>query len=236
MVAVDIIGSGSQQAMLLPTIEREDPSPGNAPERMGALTRGARSGFNSNLRKRPQLAMPPTIALFTSRGALFACLVAFSAFANSQPADPRSPAEPSNPHEALAFYEGTWTLVGKAPEAYRETCSWLPEGRRHIVCRSREQAASGPREHLGVYSYDESKGEYLSHVFGASGAMLIERGQRIPGGFHFTSERGTGANRVRTRFTIVEAEQGRVNTFTETAKVDGPWVAGERSVYLRTKP
>lgn len=180
--------------------------------------------------------MPPRIALLTCRVALFACLVAVSAFANSQPADSRSPAEPSSPHEALVFYEGTWTLMGKAPEAYRETCSWLAEGRRHIVCRSREQAASGSREHLGVYSYDESKGEYLYHGFGASGSILIERGQRVPSGFHFTSERGTGANRVRTRFTIVEAEQGRVNTVSETAKADGPWVAGERLVYLRTKP
>jgi hypothetical protein len=172
----------------------------------------------------------------TCRVALFACFGAVSAFANSQPANPRSPAEPSDPHEALVFYEGTWTLAGKAPEAYRETCSWLAEGRRHIVCRSREQTANGPREHLGVYSYDESKGEYLYHGFGASGSILIERGQRVPSGFHFTSERGTGLNRVRTRFTILEAEQGRVNTVSETAKADGPWVVGERLVYLRTRP
>ena len=176
------------------------------------------------------------ITISISRVALVACLTAVSACANAQLVNPRSPSERSDPHEALAFYEGTWTIVGKGHEGYRETCSWLAEGRRHIVCRSRVQTANGPRESLGVYSYDESIGEYLYHGFGASGTVFIERGQRVPSGFHFTSERGTGANRVRTRFTIVDAEQGRVNTVSETAKADGPWVVEERLEYLRTRP
>ena len=93
-----------------------------------------------------------------------------------------------------------------------------------------------PREALGVYSYDPTQGEYLYHGFGARGGISKERGQRIAKGFHFTSERGTGVDRVRKRFTIEEAGQGRVNTVSETAKADGPWVVEERVEYLRTRP
>ena len=69
------------------------------------------------------------------------------------------------------------------------------------------QTASGIRETLGTYSYDPTSGEYLAHSFGASGGVLTERGQRIPKGFVFRSERGTGADKVQVRFTIEEAAQ-----------------------------
>ena len=127
-------------------------------------------------------------------------------------------------------------MADKKREGFRETCSWLPEGRRHIVCRARVQRAEGAVEALGVYSYDQTKGEYLYHGFGSRGGVTIERGHRIPDGFHFTSERGTGADRVRTRFTIVEGAQGRVSTVSETSKGEGPWVVEERVEYLRTRP
>ena len=98
------------------------------------------------------------------------------------------------------------------------------------------QTASGARETLGTYSYDPTSGEYLAHSFGASGGVITERGQRIPKGFVFRSERGTGADKVQVRFTIEEAAQGRVNTVTETATAGGPWVVEERLEYLRTRP
>ncbi len=61
--------------------------------------------------------------------------------------------------------------------------------------------------------------DYVYHYFGPRGNLYIERGQRIPGGFRFTSESGTGADRVRTRLT---------------AKTDRPWVIEKRLEYLRT--
>ncbi len=88
-------------------------------------------------------------------------LVSVSGWANSQPAALPSPSERSEPHEALAFYEGTWTILDSKHEGYRETCSWLAGGRRHIVCRASVQTASGTRETLGTYSYDPTSGEYL---------------------------------------------------------------------------
>lgn len=189
-----------------------------------------------NLHNHELLVTPTKMAIVICRVALAAWFASVSGCSNSQSAELPLPSERSEPHEALAFYEGTWTIPDKKHESYRETCSWLAKARRHIVCRARDETANGPLESLGVYSYDQTTGEYLYHGFGSRGGVSTERGQRIPNGFHFTSERGTGADRVRTRFTIVEAAQGRVNTVSETAKADGPWVFDERLEYLRTRP
>ena len=190
-----------------------------------------------NLHKHKLLVVPIKRSVVIGRVALVAWLASVSGSAPSQAADLPLPSEPLDPYEALSFYEGTWALLGKGNEGYRETCSWLAGGgRRHIVCRASVQTAEGPRESLGVYSYDETKGEFVYHGFGSRGTVYIERGQRIPGGFRFMSERGTGADRVRTRFTIVEAAEGLVNTVSETAKPDGSWVVKERQEYLRTRP
>nr|MBA3242076.1 hypothetical protein [Acidobacteriota bacterium] len=63
------------------------------------------------------------------------------------PPAPSPPTVPSPPHERLSMFKGTWTIVGYPPERrLRETCDWLPEGRRHMVCRVRFQTPTGPRE------------------------------------------------------------------------------------------
>ena len=165
------------------------------------------------------------------RLALASLLATFGGTVHSQPAD--SPMERSEPHEALAFFEGTWTIPGK--DDWRETCSWLAGGRRHIVCTPRWQFPNMTFEGLSVYSYDEKSGEYLSHKFRAFGRITTERGQRIPRGFRFMKEDGTGADRVRERFTIEEGVAGRVSTVSETAKGDGPWVVEDKQEYLRTR-
>jgi hypothetical protein len=165
---------------------------------------------------------------------LVAWFASVAVSARSQPAD--SPSARSEPHEALAFYEGTWTPQGKKLGRYRESCAWLTGGRRHVVCTARADTANGPVESLGVYSYDPTRGEYLYHGFGSRGAVSTERGQRISNGFRFVSESGVGADRVRTRFTITEGAPGRVNTVNEVAKADGPWVVEEELEYLRTRP
>ena len=180
------------------------------------------------------LAMPTDPTLRIRRVAIAALLAVVGGCAISQPA--LLPAR-SEPHEALAFYEGTWTLLnGKPEEGFRETCSWLAEGHRHMVCRARWQTADGPRKTLGIYSYDASTGEYQFHGFAASGAVVKERVKRHPKGWVYTTERGTGAERVRTRETLEETVEGRVSSVHETAKDEGPWVVDRRVEYLRTRP
>lgn len=172
-----------------------------------------------------------------SRVALAAWLAAVSGGASLQAADVPVASKSSDPYEALSFYQGTWTLLDKKHEGYTETCSWLAGGgRRHIVCRSSVTTAGENRESLGVYSYDEAKSEFVYHGFSKPGSVYIERGKRIANGFVYTSEQGAGADRVRTRFTIVEGEHGRVSTVNEKSTADGPWVVDEKLEYLRTRP
>jgi hypothetical protein len=170
---------------------------------------------------------------------LAALLAAFGSTSNAQ--TPDSPLKRSEPHEALAFFEGTWTSpeeAGTEPakREWQETCAWLDGGRRHIVCTPRWQLASGAFNGLAVYSYDEKSGEYLSYAFKPFGRVTTQRGQRIPRGFRFLSERGTGEERVRERYTLEEGAGGRISTVLETAKGDGPWVIDDKSEVLRMRP
>ena len=138
------------------------------------------------------------------------------------------------PHEALAFFEGTWTTSDAKPEdEFSETCAWLPAGRRHMVCRSRWKTAAGPREGLSIFSHDERTAEYLYHGFRPGGAVVVHRGLRLPDGWSFTSERGEGEERVRTRVTIGRVAEGRFSFHIETARADGPWATGARLEYRR---
>ena len=95
-----------------------------------------------------------------------ASLLLVCTIACSQAQPNPSPATASPPHELLSFFEGTWIIADARPEeGFRETCTWLAQGRRHMVCRASWQSASGPREGLSVFSYDAASGEYLYHGF-----------------------------------------------------------------------
>ena len=164
------------------------------------------------------------------------CLASASVCAYSQSAAEASPSQDPDPREALAFYVGTWTQPEGKDTSYRETCSWLDQRRHHVVCRTSIQSGDKLREYLGIYSYDPHRAEYLYHGFGGSAGVYTERGQRMPKGFRFFSDRGSGADRVRTRMTLVESADGRVGTVTETATGDGPWEIKESVNYLRVRP
>jgi hypothetical protein len=179
--------------------------------------------------------MKADLSTGTRHIALAAWLVSVGTCAISQPAT--LPSVRSEAHEALAFYEGTWTHAEAKPgEGFQETCSWLAEGRRHMICKARWQTVNGPREALGIYSYDPTTGDYQYHGFSASGAVVKERVQRRPKGWLYTTDSGTGAERVRTRETLEETAEGRVSAIHETAKAEGPWVVDRRVEYLRTRP
>jgi len=145
-----------------------------------------------------------------------------------------TPATPSDPHEALVFFEGTWTTSDATPEdESRETCAWLAEGRRHMVCRSRWRTTDGYREGLSIFSYNLASGEYQYHGFRSSGAVATQKGQRLPKGWLFTSDRGDGKDRVQTRVTIEKTAEGRFSFVSETAKGSEAWQATPKFEYIR---
>ena len=213
------------------------PQPSCAALELGPRYRRSAPRRASHMRlpdRRQLIALPTELSIGIRPVAIAALLALAGGCAISQPA--LLPTR-SEPHEALAFYEGVWTLVdGKPEQGFRETCSWLAEGRRHMVCKARWQAANGPQETLGIYSHDPSTGDYQFHGFAASGAVIKERVQRHPKGWVYTTERGTGVERVRTRETLEETVEGRVSAVHETAKNEGPWVVDRKVEYLRTRP
>ena len=163
----------------------------------------------------------------------FAMGFAAAGVAGAQPAPLALPSNPSPPHERLRFFEGTWTTADStAEDGFREVCAWLPEGRRHMVCRSRWMTPSGPREALSVFSHDSTTGDYLYTGFRAGGAHVIQRGREQNGRWLFHSERGEGADRVRARVTIEPSDDG-FTFLSESAKGNEPWGEGARVLYRR---
>ncbi len=174
----------------------------------------------------------PPLCRAVGRAASIACLAAGCGTGLAQPSG--SPALPSEPHEALAFFEGHWTTSDSTPEDdFKETCAWLAEGRRHMVCRATWKARTGRREGLSIFSHDPETGEYLYHGFRAGGAVVTHKGQRLPEGWSFTSARGTGPDRVQTRVTIERTTPDRFSFMSETARGDDAWSVGARFDYVR---
>jgi len=137
---------------------------------------------------------------------------------------PATPLTPSPAHEALAFFEGKWTIEERpAEQGLVETCAWFPAGRRHMVCHSEWLAASGPREAVSIFSFSPSDSTYLYHGFRASGSVEALRGHRTADGWEFGSEAGVGATRQRSRVTITRLGARRFRLVAESAIGDGPW-------------
>jgi len=139
-----------------------------------------------------------------------------------------APHEPSTPHERLAFFEGTWTTEPPMAADFREICSWLPHGRRHMVCRSSWLVGTAPREAMSVFSYDASNGTYLYHGLRPGGAVATQRATVADGVWTFD----TGPTGPRTRVTVTPTATGF--TFVEeAADGQGAWVERGRVQYQR---
>ena len=144
------------------------------------------------------------------------------------------PIEPSAPHERLRFLEGTWTTSNSSPEqAFRESCAWLPEGRRHMVCRSRWKTATGPREGMSIFSYDAAAREYVYNGLRAGGTYVTLRGTEENGRWVLHSESGKGAERSRSRVTIEPNQQGGFNFLSEASTGDEPYKEQAKFAYIR---
>lgn len=150
-----------------------------------------------------------------------------------------SPQTPSAPHEALTFFEGTWTVEElPAGRRFREQCAWLPEGRRHMVCRNRSVTASGePREGMSLFSYRAADSTYLYYGLGASGDIEVLQGRVIAVGWEFWGTRGVGPEpeRERVRVQIARLPEGRFRFIEQTARGSAGFSAGD-TIHYRPLP
>jgi hypothetical protein len=92
-----------------------------------------------------------------------------------------------------------------------------------MVCRSTWRVASGPREGVSIFSYRNADATYLYYGLRAGGAVVMHRGRRLPDGWEFFSDEGTGATGVRSRVTITRLAEKRFRLVAELAEGDGPW-------------
>jgi hypothetical protein len=165
-----------------------------------------------------------------------ALLCAAPRAAAQSPAPPAPPPSTPTPgHERLAFFDGWWTVDGLPREReFREHCTWMEGGRRHIVCRSRSRSASGERrEGYSLFSYRPSDSTYLYHGFRPSGAVETMTGKATRDGWEFETASGAGAARQRMRVTIARLVSGGFHLIDATATGDGAFVPGDTVRYVR---
>ena len=143
------------------------------------------------------------------------------------------PNAPSDVHERLAFLEGSWKVEESPPEQnFIESCAWLAEGRRHMVCSSRWQTPTGSGEALSVLSYDVGKRCYLYHGFRAGGSVVVQCGHFEGGSLVFMDD-VPATDSVRTRVRVTPQSDGSISFAEESSEGTGPWSAGERLTYRR---
>lgn len=154
-------------------------------------------------------------------------------------ARPASPSQPSAPHERLTFFEGVWTVEElPAERGYRERCSWMEGGRRHMVCRNRSRSAEGDwREGLSMFSYRAMDSTYLYYGLGRSGGTQQLLGRAAPDGavWEFTGDETTSEGRVRTLVRIVRLPNGRFRFVEQTARGDAPFTTAD-TIHYRPAP
>lgn len=151
-----------------------------------------------------------------------------------------SPMAPSAAHERLAFFEGVWT-VEELPAAreFRERCTWLEGGRRHMVCRSRSKSASGEwRDGLSMFSYRTADSSYVYYGLRPGGAsqMLLGKATDDGQGWEFSGEEGVLANRMRTLVRIAQLPGGRFRLVEQTARGEAPFAAADTVHYRAAQP
>ena len=152
-----------------------------------------------------------------------------------------SPSMPRPAHERLTAFEGTWRRIGEpAGHTVVDTCAWLAEGRRHMVCRIRGENPRGATEQMAVYSYRGSDSTYTLTVF-LSGGQVWRYAGHVEGSrwtFYQQSNRPDAPPRLRQ----VVISSGDTLRFIEEISDDGSaWRLSDpsedyRSVRVERRP
>jgi hypothetical protein len=149
--------------------------------------------------------------------------LASSAATAQESQQPRGPTSPRPAHERLAVFEGVWTTAERAAGVeFRETCSWMDGGRRHMICRARSTGPQGVIENRTIYSYRGRDSTYVVTALLANGQLWTYHG-RPDGGrwvFHLQDDRPGSSQRLR--MTVIPGED-RIRFVEESSEDGGPW-------------
>ena len=149
------------------------------------------------------------------------------------PGSSPAPAPAADPYQALSFFEGNWTIAGlPSGTRYDEACTWLSAVRRHLICRSRTESASGVQDGLGVFSYRAADGRYMYRSFDPNGDVGEYEGRLLGDSWQFVSQSGSGPTGRRTRLTITPGGERSFRLLEEVAIGDGPFEARPEIRYV----
>jgi hypothetical protein len=125
-------------------------------------------------------------------------------------------------HERLAVFEGTWAKKDlPAGETFRDTCAWLPQGRRHMICRQRAESPRGVTEQMAIFSYRGADSTYLLTVFLANGQVWRYEGR--PDGDRWVFELvASRPDSPRLRQVVMPAGD-TIRFIEEVSENGGPW-------------
>jgi hypothetical protein len=157
--------------------------------------------------------------------ALFVAASTLGVLARALSAVPMQGTPPGTPrpgHERLAVFEGTWAKKDlPAGQTFRDTCAWLPEGRRHMICRQRAESPRGLTEQMAIFSYRGADSTYLLTVFLATGHVWRYEGRPDADRWVFDLV-GSRSESPRLRQVLIPAGD-TIRFLEEVSENEGPW-------------
>jgi hypothetical protein len=142
-----------------------------------------------------------------------------------------SKAAEATPREALAMFEGRWTLKGRE-DTFLEECGFY-EGAHHMLCRSTSQGKKGVSKGISILTHSPTQG-YLYFGIGSSGRAESLRGSHDAGTWTWRGEFTMDGKPVHSRVTIVPAAGG-FRFKEELSRDGGPWTVEFEADYIRKR-
>lgn len=134
--------------------------------------------------------------------------------------------------EDLAVFEGTWAREGVPTDRFRETCTWLAGGRRHLVCDTEARLPGGPVRMLRIYS--SGGGTYTVYAVIGDGPASLYVGGPEGDQWIFTL-RPDRADTPQRRRHVITPTKDRIRFVEEVSENGGPWKTTEDYNYVRAK-
>lgn len=145
-------------------------------------------------------------------------------------AGPQKPAAVA-PREALAMFDGRWTLKG-SEDTFLEECGFY-EGAQHMLCRSTHQGKKGISKGISILTHSPTQG-YLYFGIGSSGRAEALRGSFDAGSWIWRGEFVIDSKPAQSRVTIVPTAGG-FHFKEELSRDGGPWSVEFETDYVRKR-
>lgn len=133
------------------------------------------------------------------------------------------------PRDALAMFEGRWTLKGRE-DTFLEECGFY-EGAHHMLCRSTSQGKQGVSKGISILTHSPTQG-YLYFGIGSGGRAEALRGSFDAGTWTWRGDFVIDGKPAQSRVTIAPTGEG-FRFREELSRDSGPWSVEFEADYIR---